>query len=183
MISIHKSHTRNDMISMIEHLPLPIMVAKSDMKDDLKKKFVQVIETEKTLHFTSLKYPEITNITELLCYLKLDNPRRRMTSKEKDNIIALSKKIIHYCDMDYHLELSDYSDIQDITDDVNYIRQYGDLLSVRKACERYNLQGGIVRLEPILSVEKREQLKRKAEKKNIKNRIKFERKEVWVDFQ
>ena len=38
MISIHKSHTRNDMISMIEHLPLPIMVAKSDMKDDLKKK-------------------------------------------------------------------------------------------------------------------------------------------------
>lgn len=183
MISIHKSHTRNDMISMIEHLPLPIMVAKSDMKDDLKKKFVQVIETEKTLHFTSLKYPEITNITELLCYLKLDNPRRRMTSKEKDNIIALSKKIIHYCDMDYHLELSDYSHIQDITDDVNYIRQYGDLLSVRKACERYNLQGGIVRLEPILSVEKREQLKRKADKKNINSRIKFERKQVWVDFQ
>ena len=171
------------MISMIEHLPLPIMVAKSDMKDDLKKKFVQVIETEKTLHFTSLKYPEITNITELLCYLKLDNPRRRMTSKEKDNIIALSKKIIHYCDMDYHLELSDYSHIQDITDDVNYIRQYGDLLSVRKACERYNLQGGIVRLEPILSVEKREQLKRKADKKNINSRIKFERKQVWVDFQ
>lgn len=183
MISIHKSHTRNDMISMIEHLPLPIIVAKSDMKDDLKKKFVEVIETEKSLLFKSLKYPEITNITELLCYLKLENPRRRMTSKEKDNIIALSKKIIHYCDMDYHLELSDYSDIQDITDDVNYIRQYGDLLSVRKACERYNQQGGIVRLEPILSVEKREQLKRKAEKKHIKSRIKFERKEVWVEFE
>ena len=126
MISIHKSHTRNDMISMIEHLPLPIMVAKTDMKDDLKKKFIKVINYNVSLNFKSLKYPEVTNITELLCYLKLENPRRRMTSKEKDNIIALSKKIIHYCDMDYSTELSDYNTQQEIIDDMNYIRQYGD---------------------------------------------------------
>jgi regulator of replication initiation timing len=167
---------------MIEHLPLPIMVAKTDMKDDLKKKFIKVINDNVSLNFKSLKYPEVTNITELLCYLKLENPRRRMTSKEKDNIIALSKKIIHYCDMDYSTELSDYNTQQEIIDDMNYIRQYGDLLSVRKACERYNKQSGIVKLEPILSVEKREQLKRKVAKKNIHSRIKFERKPVILTF-
>ena len=182
MISIHKTHTRNDLISMIDHLPLPIIVAKSDMKDDLKKKFIDVIDEQKSLHFKSLKYPEITNITELLCYLKLENPRRRMTSKEKDNIIALSKKIIHFCDVDYSVDLSDYENLQDIIDDVNYIRQFGDLLSVRKACEKYNQQSGIVKLDPILSLEKKEQIKKKKEKKNIHSRIKFERKSVIIDF-
>ena len=38
MITIHKSHTRNDLISMAENLPLPITYSKSDMKDAFKKK-------------------------------------------------------------------------------------------------------------------------------------------------
>jgi len=182
MICIHKSHTRNDMISMIDHLPLSIEIGKGDAKDDLKKKFIHICQQHKSLTFKSLKYPEITNITELLCYLKLENPRRRMTSKEKDNIIALSKKIIHFCDVDYSIELSDYNTTQEVIDDVNYIRQYGDLLSVRKACEKYNKQGGIVKLEPIVSLEKKEMLRKKRQKKSIASRVKFQRKQVIIDF-
>lgn len=183
MIVIHKTHTRNDLISMAEHLPLPITYSKNDMKDSLKKKIYEVVCDNKSLVFKSIKYPEITNITELICYLKLENPRRRMTSKEKDNIIALSKKIIHFCDLDYRIDYSEYNDIQEVIDDVNYIRQYGDLLSVRKACMRYNQQSGIVKLEPILSVEKQDSLRKKRLKKNIAHRIRFERKEVWIDFE
>tara|TARA_R100000935_G_C2837351_1_gene168906 strand:+ start:517 stop:1023 length:507 start_codon:yes stop_codon:yes gene_type:complete len=167
---------------MIDHLPLSIEIGKGDAKDDLKKKFIHICQQHKSLTFKSLKYPEITNITELLCYLKLENPRRRMTSKEKDNIIALSKKIIHFCDVDYSIELSDYNTTQEVIDDVNYIRQYGDLLSVRKACEKYNKQGGIVKLEPIVSLEKKEMLRKKRQKKSIASRVKFQRKQVIIDF-
>lgn len=181
-LSIHKTHTRNDLIYMIDHLPLPIQYAKGDMKDDLKKKISQTISTSKSLSFKSLRYPEITSITELICYLKLENPRRRMTSKEKDNIIALSKKIIHYCDMDYRVELCEYETEQDIIDDLNYIRQYGDLLSVRKACMRYNLQSGVIKLEPVLSVEKQEMIRKKREKKSLASRVKFQRKDVILHF-
>lgn len=181
-LSIHKTHTRNDLISMIDHLPLPLQYAKGDMKDDLKQKISAIITEHKSLSFKSLKYPEVTNITELICYLKLENPRRRMTSKEKDNIIALSKKIIHYCDMDYRVELSDYREEQEIIDDLNYIRQYGDLLSVRKACTRYNLQSGVVKLEPVLSVEKQEALKKKRDKKSLASRVKFKYNPVVLRF-
>jgi hypothetical protein len=167
---------------MVDNLPLPIPVGKNDMKDDLKKKFFEIICAQNDLIFKSLKYPEITNITELICYLKLENPRRRMTSKEKDNIIMISKKIIHYCDMDFRVELCEYTTTQQVIDDLNYIRQYGDLLSVRKACERYNAQSGVVKCCPILSVEKREQLRRKSDKRCMKSRIKIERKKVYLDF-
>tara|TARA_R100001163_G_C4968432_1_gene129339 strand:+ start:89 stop:409 length:321 start_codon:yes stop_codon:yes gene_type:complete len=105
-----------------------------------------------------------------------------MTSKEKDNIIALSKKIIHYCEVDYNLEMSDYEDTQQIVDDMNYIRQYGDLLSVRKACNKYNEQSGIVKLEPILSVEKQEMMRKKKQKNSIASRIKFQRKHTTLTF-
>ncbi len=182
MITIHKTHTRNDLIQMAEHLPLNITYSKNDMKDDLKKKIDDIIKDNKSLCFKSLKYPEIRNISELLCYLKLDNPKRRMTSKEKDQIIALSKKVIHFCDMDFNVEMSEYQDTQEVVDDVNYIRQFGDLLSVRKACARYNEQSGIVKLEPILSLEKKEQIKKKKAKNQLKSRIKFERKHVIITF-
>jgi len=182
MLVIHKSFTRNDLIGIIDDLPLPICISKSDYKDDIKKKIYGAIEHDKSMVFTSLKYPEIRNITELLCYLKNENPKRRMSSKEKDNIIAISKKIIHYCDVDYRIEYSDYETQQEVVDDVNYIRQYGDLLSVRKACEKYNLQGGIVKLEPVLSLEKKEQLRKKKLKRTVHSGVRFVRKETWITF-
>ena len=181
-MNIHKTHTRNDLISMIDNLPLPIQYGRKDFKDELKKKIITTITEDSSLHFTSVKYPEITNVTQLLCYLRLENPKRRMTSKEKDNIIALSKKIIHYCEVDYNLEMSDYEDTQQIVDDMNYIRQYGDLLSVRKACNKYNEQSGIVKLEPILSVEKQEMMRKKKQKNSIASRIKFQRKHTTLTF-
>ena len=79
MLAIHKTHTRNDLISMIDHLPLPIQYGRKNFKDELKKKIIAVINNDSSLNFVSQKYPEITNVTELLCYLRLENPRPRMS--------------------------------------------------------------------------------------------------------
>jgi hypothetical protein len=50
--------------------------------------------------------------------------------------MQICKNIINYCKGGYNIDNCDiYNNIKDISDDLDYIKQFGDIPSVRRACK------------------------------------------------
>ena len=73
-------------------------------------------------------------------YLLNPNPKKKISIKEKKVVMFLAKNIINYCLHGQVLEWSPYyNDHQHIQDDLDYIKQFGDIPSVRRACALMNM--------------------------------------------
>ena len=117
---IHKSHSKNDLIELIIVLELKIVYSHADNKKDIHK---------------------IKNYNDLKNYLKQQNPKKILSVKEKNDIMTICKHIIHYCKQGYIMNNSlYYNEIKQIEDDMDYIKQFGDIPSVRRCCKLMNKQ-------------------------------------------
>jgi len=171
--TIHKSFTKNDLIDICSDLKLPIVYSKNDTKNDIQSKLYSFFKDNKSYSFATNHY-KFEALMDLRLYLTSENPNKRLTSKEKDKIIFLSKKILHYGSNDYNLEYSDYETTQEIIDDLYYIAKYGDILSVRKAVECWNKQHGYkIKITPYISHKKKEELEKKRKYKMKEQQLKI----------
>jgi len=82
-------------------------------------------------------YPFL-NIIELKHHLIQINPKKRLTIKQKNDIVMITKKIKQYCRNNYNLEISQYNCINELENDIEYISQYGEIPSVRMAIRELN---------------------------------------------
>ena len=137
---IDKSHSRNDLIDLINTLNLPVVFSHVDNKKNIQDKLVDLIQNKKNHKpFDTNTVYNIKSYTELMGYLKAMNPKKLLSVKEKADIMILCKHIISYCNLGYKIELSTYyNNKQDIIDDMNYIKQFGDIPSVRRCCKLMN---------------------------------------------
>ena len=139
-MKIDKTHSRNDLIDLINTLNLKIVFSHVDIKKNIHDKFYQLLN-DKTLQkpFTSENVYKIKNYNDLRTYLKKPNPKKYLSVKEKNDIMKICKHIISYCVNGYDLEYSfKYSNMKDIDDDMHYIKQFGDIPSVRRCCKLMN---------------------------------------------
>lgn len=164
-MKIDKSHSKTDLIELINTLNLPVINSHQDNKKSIQIKIIQSLELN--LNFTENVY-NIHNTNDLRAFLMNPNPKKSLNVKEKKDLMMICKKIIHYCKNDYCLYKSQYKTLQEIDDDMNYIKQFGDLPSVRRACRlmNENIMSKIV-YEPLISPQVRKQLD---EKEKLKNR-------------
>lgn len=135
---IHKSHSKTDLVDLINLLNLKIVFNHSDNKNDIQEKFVIFLKQSNDIVFPKNNYYNIYDITQLKDFLINENPKKILNVKEKNNIMNICKKIIAYCNDDYNLEDSCYDSLKDIIDDMDYIKQFGDISSVRRACKLMN---------------------------------------------
>ena len=162
---ICKTHSKTDLVELINTLNLPVINSHQDNKKSIQLKIVQALK--KDIIFSSNCY-NITNISELKAYLSNSNPKKSLNVKEKKDLMFICKKIIHYCQNGYCIYKSQYNTEQEIIDDMNYIRQFGDLPSVRRACRLMNENVmSKIRYEPLISPQVKKQLE---EKDKLKNR-------------
>jgi len=179
---IHKSFTKNDLIDICSELSLPIVYSKDDTKHDIQTKIYGFFKKWVQYSFPTNHY-NLEVLMDLRLYLTAENPNKRLTSKEKDKIIFLSKKIIHYGANDYNLKYSDYDTEQEIIDDLYYIAKYGDILSVRKAVDCWNKQhGNKTRITPYISHKKKQELEKKRQYKMKDQKLKIETGKFIVRF-
>ena len=136
MIKINKTHSKNDLFDLINLVNIPIIFSHSDNKQDLHNKINDILKESfeiKPNHFG------ITNIDNLKEFLINKNPKKILTVKEKSEVMAIAKHVINYCKNGYELEYSyKYNTHQEIKDDIDYIKQFGDTPSVRRACRLIN---------------------------------------------
>lgn len=169
-MNICKTHSKTDLIELINTIDLPVVFGHQDNKKSIQNKLLKSIE--KDIFFKPNVY-KITSNEELLTYLQSKNPKRNLSVKEKKNIMMICKAIVMYCNCYYILESQNYyKDIETIEDDMLYISQFGDLPSVRRACKLMN--------ENIMSKKHYEPLISPQVRKELNEKIKLKTKNIYA---
>jgi len=139
-MNIDKSHSKNDLIDLINTLNLKVVFSHADNKKSIQDKLLDLVQNkEKHIDFTTDNVYKITNYKDLKYYLKNKNPKKTLSIKEKNDVMKICKNIIQYCNNGQRIELSNYyNDTQQIKDDMDYIKQFGDIPSVRRCCKLMN---------------------------------------------
>tara|TARA_R100000951_G_scaffold113411_2_gene115364 strand:- start:1747 stop:2292 length:546 start_codon:yes stop_codon:yes gene_type:complete len=133
---IHKSHSKNELVKIITIFKIDIINPKKYRKVDLsdllndKLKLIEDIEPSEDMC--------LYNITDLKYYLSNINPKKRLTIKEKNHVIHICKKIKHLYKNGFLICASEYNNINEVFKDADYICNYGDIPSVRKAIRDLN---------------------------------------------
>jgi len=61
-----------------------------------------------------------------------------LSAVEKSHIVFISKKLISFYKGCFNYKNSFYTESLEVIKDINYIREYGDITSVRRACNFLN---------------------------------------------
>lgn len=133
---IHKSHSKTDLIDLINTLELKIVFSHQDNKKDIQKKFIEYLKNP--IPKIKQNFYHIENKDGLISYLQNQNPKKTLSIKEKNNVMMISKHIIQYCKNNYDLEYTKYKNTQELQDDMDFIKQFGDVPSVRRCCRLMN---------------------------------------------
>ena len=165
---IHKTFSKTDLIEMIIDLNLPVVYSHQDSKSDIHQKLKECLKKE--LEFTTNFY-KIENKDGLINFLENQNPKKTLSIKEKQNVMKICKKIIQYCKSNYDLTATDYLTQRDLIDDLDYIKQFGDIPSVRRCCKLMNkdVKCGGVQFKALISPKMQKELDEKKKTKEIKN--------------
>ena len=167
MIKIHTSHSRKELIQIIQQFNIDIPNC-----NDLPKKEIQVLLSNKLMDLDDKDFKEedeyffVSSKSELIEYLAKPNQSKILTIKEKDSVMITAKKIISYCKNSYFLTPYNYETFDDLLAEANYISKFGDIPSCRRAINMLNQDPKLDhKIEIVLSkrvkkeLEKKEQLK------------------------
>tara|TARA_R110000772_G_scaffold5336_2_gene19119 strand:+ start:406 stop:1008 length:603 start_codon:yes stop_codon:yes gene_type:complete len=132
---IHKSFSKTDLIDLINTLGLKVVFSHQDNKKDIQDKLLKIICEPIDIKSNFYK---IENKDGLIQYLQNINSKKTLSIKEKNNVMALCKHIIQYCKNDYDLNFTKYSNYKELQDDMDFIKQFGDIPSCRRCCRLMN---------------------------------------------
>lgn len=165
----HKSHSKTDLIDIINFCDIPVVFNHSDNKKSLQAKLLKVIQDQPTLQLRDDNHYKLKNIQDVSFYLKKMNPKKTLTIKEKGEVMRIAKRIIFYATHGFDLKVSDYKDTQTLLDDMLYIKSYGDIPSVRRACRLMKTDSKFYEqdFEPIVSP----QVQREIDEKKISKSV------------
>jgi len=154
---IHKSHSKNDLIDVINHLDLKIVFSHQDNKKNIHDKLSTYIESDFKI---KPNYYHIKNKDGLISYLKNTNSKKTLSTKEKQSVMIIAKGIIQYCKNNFALEYSKYDTFKELQDDIDYIKQFGDIPSVRRACRLLQIDPKFSgqKITPLISPQVQKQL-------------------------
>ena len=134
---IDKTFSKQDLIHLINSLNVPIIFNHSINKKEIQDKLIEYYHVKDE----DIKNDNVYGIKtkqDLFIYLSKPNPKKIINIKEKNNIMIICKSIIKFCNNKYDLDYCSYNNLNDIVDDMNYIKQYGDIPSVRRCCKLMN---------------------------------------------
>jgi hypothetical protein len=163
---IHPSHSRRDLIEIVEIFEIWIDDFRELNKKDLSKQLWLKLKEEAELPDYT-EFFDFEDINDLKIYLKKQTPKNTIPANEKQVIYDKVRNIIFYCKgANYIVFGSNYKDIKDVIKDANDISIYGDEPSVRRALRLLSIDNKIKDIiKPTLSVRAQ---KRLDDKKRIK---------------
>jgi hypothetical protein len=150
---IHKSFSKTDLIDVINHLDLKVVHSHQDNKHSIQEKITECLKG--SIDIKKDNFYNIDNKDGLITFLKSTNPKKTLSVKEKKNVMTIAKHMIQHYKNDYNIALSKYENYRDMKDDMDFIKQFGDIPSVRRACnlmnqDKYFISEG-VKFEPYIS--------------------------------
>lgn len=129
---INKTHSKNDLVELINLLNIPVIHSGQDNKKNIQEKLLEILKTDFKI---KKNYYNIDNKEQLKTFLTNKNPKKTLTIKEKNDVMGIAKRIITYSKGGYDIQVSKYRNHKEIEDDMDYIKQFGDIPSVRRCCK------------------------------------------------
>jgi len=166
---IHKSHSKQDLLDIVNTLNLKITIGHGDNKSNIQDKYYDYFKNENNVNYEDNVY-SINDKRHLQIYLKNETPKKVLNVKDKKVVMSICKEIIKYCNNNYWLAYTKYDTEKELEDDMLFIIQYGDLPSVRRCCKLMNENVmSTTKYEPIISPQIKKELDDK-NKSKLKNR-------------
>ena len=167
---IHPSHSKKDLIEVIEMFELFGIVDYRDMtKEELR---VAVWDYVRDIGYIKpdQEYFFVDDASALLKFLNNPSPRQILTSQQLEHITNTCKNLIFYSKQCCHqISASNYTDLDEIIDDAIEVSKNGDLPIVRRALRLLNEDIKIdVPIEPVITKRIKKKLLRQEQLK-IKN--------------
>tara|TARA_A100000171_G_C2115186_1_gene137426 strand:- start:97 stop:654 length:558 start_codon:yes stop_codon:yes gene_type:complete len=134
---IDKSHSKKELIAIIQTFEIPVEDMFDLTKTQLQNNLIRELSNMKSIKPDYDEYC-IETIEQLKEYLKNQNQLKVLSIKDKDRIMNLSKFIIHYCKNNYMIAPSHFKCIDEIIKTGREISQYGDVPTARRAVELLN---------------------------------------------
>tara|TARA_R110000765_G_scaffold20076_1_gene52327 strand:+ start:843 stop:1403 length:561 start_codon:yes stop_codon:yes gene_type:complete len=137
---IHKTHTKKDLVEIIDVFEFGEAIDnyRELNKDTLSALLDIHLRTISLIH-PRKQYYACDDLDDLREYLKNSSPKQVLTIKEKDLIIDKAKKIIFFCNIaGYCIGSTTYSTMDEVLEDANDIRRYGDIPTIRRAIKLLN---------------------------------------------
>ena len=157
---IHKSHSKNELVKIVEAFHIPITNPRQYRKIDLSALIMDRLnQTEFIIPCDDYWFGTLIDLKH---YLLNINPKKILTIKEKSNVINICKRIKHYCRNGLHVDINGFGSVEDVYKEAEYIKKYGDIPSVRKSIrELNNSNHKLYTIEPIVSLHVQKELAKK----------------------
>lgn len=133
---IHKSHSKKDLYDIIKVFHFPITdkhITKTDLvnliKDTIHSNLFNIVDNNKYL---------IDNKEDLVYYLISVNPKKRLSVKDKKQLIMDCKRINQYSSNHFTIDNTTFKTEEEVKELINKCKEYGEIPTVRKMIKRYN---------------------------------------------
>lgn len=161
---IHKSHTRKDIVELIETFEFPIEDYQDLTKNYLFKLFWEYVVTLETFQGNE----EFPNLDHLKDYLQKPN-QNRLKINEREKYISIAKQIIFYVNNGCILSYTNYLSEDELCKDVKKICNYCNLPTCLRAVTLLNKSRKFdTQFEPILTGKVKVLLRKKEEERLMK---------------
>jgi len=132
-MEIHPTHTKKDMIEIIEIFDFTEAIEDyHDLsKNELSFKLSQVINNASDIN-PDAEYFIIENIEQLKSFLTSPN-QSRISIKDKNKMIDIAKDIIFYCKNGYLLSVSVFTSVDELRYYAEEISFYGNIPTISRA--------------------------------------------------
>tara|TARA_R110000737_G_scaffold145233_4_gene175310 strand:- start:1450 stop:1986 length:537 start_codon:yes stop_codon:yes gene_type:complete len=160
---IDKTFSKKDLLKIFAGLGYEFNKNKS------KASIVSEIETI----YDKLQYNEtIQNLTQLKDILKSPNTKQKPNLEEKSVIMFKCKSIVRWASNNYALG-DIYENETQAYNDIMYVYKWGDIPSVRRACNFYNLSPvSVSHINPVISSDVQQEInQKKILKKQYKTKL------------
>ena len=94
--SIDKSHSKTDLVDLINTINVPIIFSHNHNKKDIQDLLVNLFKEKKDLSFEPNVY-KISTLKDLQIYISNPNPKKVLSVKDKSNVMRICREICKYC--------------------------------------------------------------------------------------
>ncbi len=137
-MNIHKTHSRKELLEIIEFFHFPISDCEELNKENL------ILQMGSTFEQIPEIIPDydiilVNNKEELKEYLENPNQDKTLSVNQRNKIMRKSKRIINYCKNGYDIIKSSFCSLNDLLDQANEVAEYGNIPTCRRAIKLLNM--------------------------------------------
>tara|TARA_R100000963_G_scaffold34932_1_gene30265 strand:- start:3810 stop:4364 length:555 start_codon:yes stop_codon:yes gene_type:complete len=181
---IHKSHSKKELLEIVEYFHFPIDNSEEMNKDQLTSKMILVFNDIPEI-IPDYDILLVNNKDELRRHLINKNQDKSLSIRERNKIMRKAKRIIAYCKNGYDITKSSFCSLNSLLDEANEVAENGNIPTCRRAIKLLNMDikiNYVINLKISKKIQRELDIKKQYEIMNGTSGLMIKREKVIVKF-